>query len=654
MNTFAHRRLDLLLGIILFTVAMTVYLLTLCPTIYWGDCGEMASAAYTLGITHPTGYPVWTMVAKLWTLIFPFGTIIWRLNVLSAIFGSLAVVALYGVGRELKIPRPIAFCFAAMFGFTHTFWQQCLFCETYSLTAGYTCTILYVALHWRDNGCTDRNLRLLAVVFGLSMTNSQINTLFLPGVVAFVLWSRPELLRLRIGATRAAWLKTLSFGALPLLSYLYLPIRAHVHPVVNWGDPETLYGFYYHVTGQAYGQSMFHASAIKVWMNLLHWGFMLSNEYPWAMYALSALGAFAIWSRRESRPAALLLTWVLVANVGYAINYSIYNQYIYYIASYIVLSAFAAYGVAAIWPRLEACIESPKLPALRILGTVGLLLLVAMQIGGHWRLNDLHGNWTCVDYGRNLLASMPQKALLIDNGGDECHTSIEYLRSVGGLRPDITILDRGMMWALYDKRVHRWANIWIWKQFLETDPEARSLYPHGQMTARQSVSEDVLRRVIAQTVAEGRPVCVIRAPRMPMFYDEHGKTLPLSDYLNEHYATADVGLVTRVYPRGKRPSNAQLLAETHKVWSKYSLRGIYDGIYVEDGYLTPIALDYADAGMARAQLAESQGDYADAATQYGNVLKLFRSDAATAGLARCAQRLAEQTPANAAAPKKPA
>jgi len=352
------------------------------------------------------------------------------------------------------------------------------------------------------------------------------------------------------------------------------------------------------------------------------------------------------------RPVALLLSWVLVADVGYTINYAIYNQYIYFIPSYIALTLFAAYGIAAIWPHLEAYIEAPKLPALRTLGTVGMLLLVMLQIGGHWRLNNLHGNWTCADYGRNLMASTPYRALLIDNGGDECHSSIEYLQYVVGMRSDIINLDRGMMWSLYDKRAKRWVNIWEWKQFLKADPEAKSLYPRGQMTAKQSVSEDVLRRVTAQALAEGRPVCVIRAPRMPMFYDEHGKTLPLSDYLTEHYATADVGLVTRVYPRGKRPSDPELLAETQKVWSRYTLRGIYDGMYVEDGFLTPIALDYADAGMARAQLAESQGDYADASTQYGNVLKLFRSDKATAGLARCAQQLAGQP--NASSAKKPA
>lgn len=640
MKTFVQRRPDLFLGVALFALAMAVYLRTLCPTIYWGDCGELAAAAYTLGITHPTGYPVWTMLGKLWTLLFPFGTIIWRLNVLSAVFGALAVVALFGAGRRLDLPRPIAFCMAGLFAFTHTFWQQCLFAETYSLTVCYTCTILYLTIKWRGQGCTDAGLRMLALVCGLAMTNSQINTLFLPGVIACIFWSRPDLLRLRQAAVRAVWLKTLGIGVLPLLSYLYLPLRARMHPAVNWGDPETLYAFYYHVTGQPYAQLMFHLPRQVVWWDLCNWGRGLGNEYPWAMFVLSAIGLWAVWQRRETRPVALLLSWIVIADVGYTINYSIYNQYIYFIPSYVALTALAGCGIGAAWPRLEAFFEAPKRPGLRALGTVGLLLLLTLQIGGHWRKNDLHGNWTCEDYGRNLLTSTPANALLIDNAGDESHSAIEYLRCVEGLRPDLIYFDRGMMWSLYDARVHRWANIWVWRQLLDQYPAARSLYPNGQMTARESKSEDVLRRLLAQAVAAGRPVTVIRARRLPLFIDEHWTEMPLSDYLNERYATARVGLVTQVYPKGARPSDAVLLAQTRQIWSRYTLRGVYEGMYLEDGYLTPIAIDYADAGLARAHLDEKQDDYADAAVAYGGVLRLFRSDEATAGLARCAQKAA--------------
>ena len=130
----------------LFAIALAVYLRTLCPTLYWGDCGELATAAYNLGIAHPTGYPLWCMIGKLWTLVIPFGTIVWRLNTMSAFFGALAIACFYGFLRCSGIARSIAIAASGMLAFSFTLWQQCLFCETYSMTAFYTCLLLFLAV----------------------------------------------------------------------------------------------------------------------------------------------------------------------------------------------------------------------------------------------------------------------------------------------------------------------------------------------------------------------------------------------------------------------------------------------------------------------------------------------------------------------------
>lgn len=77
-------------------ISFIVYLLTLAPTVYWGDSGELITVAYTLGIAHPSGYPTYTLLGHLFTYI-PFGSIAWRVNLMSAVFASLAVMLLYFV-----------------------------------------------------------------------------------------------------------------------------------------------------------------------------------------------------------------------------------------------------------------------------------------------------------------------------------------------------------------------------------------------------------------------------------------------------------------------------------------------------------------------------------------------------------------------------
>lgn len=628
-------RLDLSTAAALFLVSLAVYLRTLCPTIYWGDCGELASAAYTLGITHPTGYPVWCLLAKAWSLLLPWGSVIWRMNTLSAVCGALAVVCLYGCGRALALPRGLAFAAAGCFAFSHTFWQQCLFAETYSLTACYTCLILWMVARWRARGNRPGDLRLLAFVCGLAMTNGQINTLFLPGVLAYVLWSAPPLRQWRDAGVRRQWLGTLAVGALPLLFYVYLPLRAWAHPRVNWGDPETPYAFYYHVTARAYTGRMFNAPLMTVLLRARNWATGLRGEYAWPLVGLALWGLVSFWRQRTTRPTALLLSWVIAADVFYTVNYGIYNAYIYFIPSYVALAVLAAVGLHDLWPRLLALVQPEKRANLQALGAVCLLIVVGFQAAGHWSENDLSHNWTCYDFGRNLLSSVPRGGVLVDNGTDDSKVPITFLQQVEGARPDVAYVSRGMLQSLYDFRYDHWANRWVWTQLEDVYPPARVLYPNDRITLLQVWQEDPLKRVIDEALASGRPVVVHRPVCVSRLLEVGKRQVHIADYLASRYDSATIGLMTRLYSRGHRPAPTQLMAETQGVWRGYSLRGVYEGLYVNDDFLTPMALDYAEAGLARARLAEAQGDYADAGQAYGDVLKLFASQEAADGVARC-------------------
>ena len=75
---------------------LILYLLTLCPTVYWDDAGELIAACYTLGIPHPPGHPLYAILGKLFTLL-PMGTIAWRVNLMSAFFGALSCLLVYRI-----------------------------------------------------------------------------------------------------------------------------------------------------------------------------------------------------------------------------------------------------------------------------------------------------------------------------------------------------------------------------------------------------------------------------------------------------------------------------------------------------------------------------------------------------------------------------
>ena len=71
----------------LILAVFAVYLRTDCPTIYLGDSGELSAAAFALGIPHGSGYPLYTLLGKLFCMV-PLGNIGFRMNLMSNILPS--------------------------------------------------------------------------------------------------------------------------------------------------------------------------------------------------------------------------------------------------------------------------------------------------------------------------------------------------------------------------------------------------------------------------------------------------------------------------------------------------------------------------------------------------------------------------------------
>ena len=58
---------DGLVAITLGAAFLGLYLLTLCRTVFWYDSAEYVTAAVALGIPHPPGYPLYTIIGHIFT-----------------------------------------------------------------------------------------------------------------------------------------------------------------------------------------------------------------------------------------------------------------------------------------------------------------------------------------------------------------------------------------------------------------------------------------------------------------------------------------------------------------------------------------------------------------------------------------------------------
>src|SRR6187455_1879014 len=91
---------DILLAVLFGIAALALYVRTLAPSLLWGDSAEFQTLSYTLGMSHPSGYMTQIMLGKLFTYL-PLGNIAYRVNLMSAFFGALAVAQVYLIVRML-------------------------------------------------------------------------------------------------------------------------------------------------------------------------------------------------------------------------------------------------------------------------------------------------------------------------------------------------------------------------------------------------------------------------------------------------------------------------------------------------------------------------------------------------------------------------
>jgi hypothetical protein len=127
---------------LLATAALVVYLRTMSPGVGTEDPGEIAAMLHTMGIAHPTGYPLYTMLGSLFVRLLPGDPDIWRMNLFGAVLTAVAVFLFHGTfrlvfspkggvifGWDVKVPDDVADRFAAaaataVFAFSGVFWFE--------------------------------------------------------------------------------------------------------------------------------------------------------------------------------------------------------------------------------------------------------------------------------------------------------------------------------------------------------------------------------------------------------------------------------------------------------------------------------------------------------------------------------------------------
>ncbi|HUI08684.1 MAG TPA: DUF2723 domain-containing protein [Bacteroidota bacterium] len=428
-------------------IALAVYLRTVAPGLDFIDSGELSTVACTLGIAHPTGYPLFTMLGWICSHLPVAGSAVGRLNIMSAILCALSVAVFVLLFRRVcmlalkKSSGESSFILPActgalMLAFSSTFWSQALVIEVYPLH------LLLVSLalltFFRANEPLPGEERggsswlIFAYAVGLSFTNHMTTVLLAPGLL-YLYFSRQ-------GSTEASWKRLLRMSipfAAALSLYLYLPLRASTGPLMSWGNVVTPERFLWHVTGKQYRVWMFSSMDV-VGRQLSYFVNDLPGEFTVVGLLLAVIGAVVL--ARAHRRLAAGVGLLFLGCIFYAANYDIHDIDSYFLLAYICVAMAVALGSAWLTVRLGRLS-----PAIGRWGGAALVALCAIPLAVHYGEVDESANYLVEDYTANMFASLRENAVVISYQWDYWVSASYYAQLVEGVRPDVTVIDKELL-----------------------------------------------------------------------------------------------------------------------------------------------------------------------------------------------------------------
>ncbi len=469
-----YRKLSSLLAVLSFLVPLLVYSLTLCPTVSFVDAGELSVASSTLGVPHPTGYPLYVLLGRLFSLLVP-GPPIVRTNFLSAFFAAgsglflyLALVRLLsGIEKDERKVIILAFFSAGAFSYSATIWTQAVVTEVYSLTAFFASVLLY--LSFSDH---PRAPVLFAYSFGLALANHM--SIIMVGIPCGVYL----IARRRIVLKTLPWLALFFLVSISL--YAYLPARAGQSPIINWGNPSALERFIWHVTGRQYRVWMFSSDLGALKRHLVQFVRLFLDQYTPFLVWLPLFGLVV----SAKKAAARVLAAVFVLDVIYSANYDIPDIDAYYIPAFIA-------GASGIALGLQFLFRKTVRRSLLLLGAGVLVLPLALN----YSACDMSRNRIAYEYGENYLKSIDNGGLCLTNNWD-VYSPILYIRYIEDKRRDVVMIDKELLrrsWYFdYLRRVYP-KNYGDSRREIESYLEELHRFEHGTLAG----PEEIQRRYIA-------------------------------------------------------------------------------------------------------------------------------------------------------------
>jgi len=306
-----------LLGALAFLVPLGLYLASTGGYPAYWDTGELQTVPYILGIAHPTGFPLFTLVGWIVSHGVPLGSVAWRINAMCAVAVAGAAWTAWRVAVRLGAYPPMALVAALWFACGTVVWTRAIRADVHDLALLLGTLAIASALEFHLTGDA-RTLVWSALWFGLGLANHPIAIWLVPGLLVLALIGGHK-----IPARSVAVSCVLVTTALAL--YAYLPIRSavvtaagldptRILPGIDGGflwdynHPSTWQGFLAEVSGSQFGAGSTVAAALAL-------GAYPTYAQQWLHEAVPEFGQFGMLLAAIGVVMLALRDWRAVAGL---------------------------------------------------------------------------------------------------------------------------------------------------------------------------------------------------------------------------------------------------------------------------------------------------------------------------------------------------
>lgn len=428
---------------ILFALFQTLYISA-------GDTGDLVTAAVTMGVAHPPGYPLYTFLG--WILNhLPLYTSVWKVTLLSSLPHAITIAILYAIVFRITKNTLASLLSCIVLAGNYVFFLYSVTPEVFALLDMSIILLFWLFWSWKIKN-TSGFVYVSGLFMGLALAHHHM---ILFATVAFVYFLYPD---------RRRFLRVISVPwfvfciVLGFSVYLYVPIAARGLSMINWDNATSVANFIQLITRADYGTFQSGAAMgqlpLQRLLQLKAYAQYLIMDFTWIGLVFAGLG-FLLLKNTARQVFRFIITGVIFlgplfffyASFPLTSRFSLGTYERFLLPSYLLLSILVGVGVHGVQHYILKIRASS--PHVSRIASTGFALVLCIVFGVKLtatlsQFQGLRSDRTAHNLGMDVLSPLPADSILLLNRDTTLFTT-QFVRYGLNTRPDVFVLHTNRM-----------------------------------------------------------------------------------------------------------------------------------------------------------------------------------------------------------------